>query len=354
MRRYILFLTNSGAALMVALAASAGPEKLWTGSGDGTSVSLSIEGQKVRGKAMTLLPTTSLNTPNRVVELELAGSGSKARYQGTLKGTLRIDGPPHPVTGRWSATVGEDGVFTFVCGSDASAEIRRIVPLLPGTEGTLPQRVAWWQGSLLRKPDKSVEYYRASENNPIILGDTFETGPNSSAVMIFADRGVLVMHERTRVIIPNVPENRKMVQKVAVVSGSVWTIVRKKQQNTGFWVQTDHVTASTLRAEFCLVLARNGGIAITAADGEVTISDRRKRTTTHVKAGTAWRSRPAATVPSPNPAKVDVKPVAQRWKVLLSQVDRLWQYRRKGKTAIWQDRYFKPVSPSRLLTGFRR
>ncbi len=352
LNRGVIGLTLS-TVVMIALAASGGNVRQWTGVGNGVEARLYVDGQKATGSLKARLPKGQ-------AQMELSGSGSGERYSGSLRGALSAGGRTQPVTGTWQAALGSGSSLTFTCRAPSAGEVTRSVPLTAGTGGIAPLRIAWLRGSATRKPLAGAAAVTKA-GDAIRPGDVIETGANSGAIVVLGDSSVVMMQDSTRLEIPDVPENQKRVQSVKATSGKVWFAVKKVQQGEKFEVETDEAVAAVRGTEFLVEVDDAGELSVTTAEGEVAVTDaRRTRPLIPVKAGMAWRHQrpqsPNALQKWGSPKRTDLKPIVQRWGPRLAQADGFWPHRRAGKREFWQDRYLKPssnTSPPRPGAGRR-
>ncbi len=330
----LALLALSSAGLM----ARAAPAQ-WSGNASGTWVRLFVDGQKAAGGARAALP-------HGFAELELSGAGTGSRYSGTARGLLRSQGRARPVGGSWQADLtGGAAAITLVLRTDGASPVTRSVPVAQAAYGAL--RCSWLRGTATRTPaGRTPRPLRAGDG--LVRGDTVETGPGSAAIVVLGDSSVVLMQERTRVQVPDTPENQERVQKVKAGTGKVWFAVQKVQSGGKFEVETDEAVASVRGTEFAVEVGEDGATSVMTAEGEVVVSLPREGKPMPVRAGMACRL-PGLHFrkgPLPGPSRMrDMHGMLRTWRPLLEQADYHWPHRRTGKPRFWQDTYFRSVVP---------
>src|SRR5687768_13585727 len=96
--------------VMVTLAASGAPVRLWTGAGTGVGAGFYVDGQKAAGPLHARVPKGE-------AQMELSGSGSNGRYSGPLRGSRSANGRSKTLAGTWEVTLGERSYRSFTCRS---------------------------------------------------------------------------------------------------------------------------------------------------------------------------------------------------------------------------------------------
>lgn len=329
--RPAVILVTSGLIFM-GLAAHAAPVQ-WTGNSGGAWVKLFVDGQKATGAIRSQLPEI-------YAEVELSGSGSGSQYAGTLQGIARRAGNTTPLTGEWRASTGS-GAALHCTIRPTGKPVRTLDVPLQQSAGYALLRCAWLRGTATRTSRGSAAPVPLKANDPVAIGDSIETGPQSGAIVILGDRSVVMMQEKTRLLVPDVPDNRTGVQKAKVGTGKVWFAVKKVQDRGKFEVETDEAVAAVRGTEFLVEVGDEGETSITTAEGEVAITDaERKRPFTPCRAGMRWalaarRLRRGAFWGGPRAH--DLRTLVQTWRPMLEQADIAWPLRREGKRAFWQD-----------------
>jgi hypothetical protein len=337
---------------LLALAARAAPVQ-WSGNAGGAWVRLFVDGQKATGAIRAQLPEV-------YAELELSGSGAGAAYTGTLQGVARQAGAGFPVTGDWRVRLGSDAEIEYTVRPKGRPAKTGRVPLVQAA-GYALLRCAWVRGSVTRTP-KNGARVALKTNDPVAVGDTLETAADGGAVVVLGDRSVVMMQGATRLVIPDVPDNRQGVQQTRVDSGKVWFAVRKVQDRK-FEVETEEAVAAVRGTEFLVEVGDGGELGVTTAEGEVVMQDRgRARAAVPVRAGMHCRLA-ARHLRAKGPWKAgprgDLAGVVRAWRPLLQQADTHWPLRREGKARFWQDSFGEttpagPRGPASPRGGGRR
>jgi ferric-dicitrate binding protein FerR (iron transport regulator) len=191
-----------------------------------------------------------------------------------------------PVSGTWEATIEGTGSIQLRVQGQGGRTIPITVSLSKGDYAPLHCAVA--RGTVTRRPAGGSALPLAA-GAAIRIGDTIETGAGSGAIVILGDRSVVMMQDRTRIEVPDIPENQSGTQKVRASSGKVWFAVQKAQQGQKFEVETREAVAAVRGTEFLVELEEDGEDAITTAEGEVEMLDREGRQPpVPVPAGMRW------------------------------------------------------------------
>jgi hypothetical protein len=319
---------------LLALAAQAAPIQ-WTGNTGGAWVTLFVDGQKATGGITAQLP-------DGFAEMELSGTGGGNGYRGTLQGHARKSGATFPVTGEWDATLGTDAVIKFTVQARGRQPRSRETQLTK-SPGYSMLRCAFLRGSATRTPKGQSAKLSLKLNDPLALGDTIETAADSGALVVLGDRSVVMMQEKTRVVVPDIPDNQHGVQNTKVGAGKVWFAVKKVQDRGKFEVETDEAVAAVRGTEFTVEVGEDGETAITTAEGEVAITDSaRRRPMCPCRAGMRWGIGPRRTRKAGfwGASKAhDLRQTVAQWGPMLLQADQQWPLRRQGKAEFWQDRF---------------
>lgn len=314
------------------MAAWAAPVQ-WTGTAQNTRVQLFVDGQKATGGVRA-------SFPRGTADITLSGSGGSSHYSGTAAGQGLRGAQTVAVSGSWEASLVPGSARIHL---KLQPQGGQTIPLSVDLSQTAyqPLRCAWLRGSATRKSGGATKPLRAGDG--LRVGDAVETGAGSSAILVLADRSVVMMQERTRVEIPDVPDNRGQLQKTKVSSGKVWFAVRKVQQGSKFEVETTEAVASVRGTEFLVEVDDEGETSLTTAEGEVVVSDlQRTRNPIPVREGMAWRlprRTPVGEAARWRPAaRANLERIVERWGPLLDEADLHWPFRRAGKARFWQNR----------------
>lgn len=324
------------AALALASAGRADPVE-WTGQSGNVLIRLLVDGQKAAGTARG-------DTARATIELELAGTRVGSEYRGTARGVARRGAQSRPISGGFSAVVEGASPKLSLQLVDVGGE--NLTFSAPLSRQGAPQALKCIsaRGSVRRTPAKGVPTSLKSGDS-FAVGDQIETGPAGAAILSLEDRSVVLMQENTRILVPDVPDNRSGVQRTQVSSGKVWFAVRSVPAGSRFEVSGQDVVASVRGTEFEIEADEEGEFNLTTAEGQVDVVDPTgTQPPASIREGEEWRLPArrlrAARWGARRAAQLETK--HSRWMALLEETDRVWPFRRAGKPRFWQDRFRRP------------
>lgn len=326
------------AAPLLVLAAWAAPVE-WSGAGSGVTVRLIVDGQRATG-------TFRGAGGQAFWEGEFVGSGSGEQYRGTGQGAIKVGNRNGTVAGTWEATLpasGSGGSIRMNMQGPGKKFVGTI-PLSKGGAAALLQ-CASARGKVTRQP-KGGTPVPLQAGGAIRIGDTIETGPNSTAIVTLGDRSVVLLQANSRVSVPDVRANQNGIQRAAAGGGKIWFAVQKVPQGSRFDVETGDVVAAVRGTEFLVETDAEGEVSLTTAEGLVEMEDPSGvEKSVPVAAGNQWTLPPrarrrAALWGAVRQVRLEV--LMERWGGMLDEADRAWPHRRRGKTQFWQDRVRRP------------
>jgi hypothetical protein len=303
---------------------------------------LYVDGQRATGGVRADLADASL-------DLTLAGTGSGTHYSGTLSGARRPHGTnrDQAVSGTWQAELqGQSQIKVTITKVDGRPQAQALTVALTTSGPPPPLRCGWTRGQVTaQRGNAPTRSLRAGD--AVFFNDTIRTAAQSGAVVILANRAVVMMEELTTLSLPPRDPSVIGIHQVNAGAGKIWFAVRKIGGDQRFEVDTDEAIASVRGTEFLVELGDDGQMDLTTAEGEVEVADRAGQAQpVSVPAGMRW-GRPTRRAGAPRPwgpaQRADLAPVVQRWGPMLHLADQHFPFRRLGKRNFWQDRFTRNV-----------